>query len=104
MSKIIDAIYEGGRFRPLESIPLREGQHVRLVVESVEATAGEVELTRDEAQRLLHEAGVLLELGDLEEDELEGEILSDEELAALIRQTGGGTSILDMLNDIRGEY
>jgi predicted DNA-binding antitoxin AbrB/MazE fold protein len=35
MGQVIEAVYEDGAFRPLESVDLREGQRVALVFEPV---------------------------------------------------------------------
>ncbi len=41
MSKPIEAVYEEGRLRPLEPVPLNEGDHVRLELKLVPDNAGE---------------------------------------------------------------
>ena len=41
MSEIIEAIYEKGVFKPLQTLELPEGQHVRLVVEAAETSSSE---------------------------------------------------------------
>lgn len=33
MSQVVEAVYEGGRLRPLQPLHLNEGDHVRLEVE-----------------------------------------------------------------------
>lgn len=43
MQKIVDAVYEGGMLRPLNPLPLREQQQVRLIVET------EIEMKFDDA-------------------------------------------------------
>ncbi|PUA32285.1 MAG: hypothetical protein B7O98_06375 [Zestosphaera tikiterensis] len=32
MSKVVEAIYEGGVFRPLEKVELKEGEKVKIVI------------------------------------------------------------------------
>ena len=39
MPEIIEAIYEKGVFKPLQTLELPEGQHVRLVVEAAETSS-----------------------------------------------------------------
>lgn len=41
MPEVIEAIYEQGVFKPLQELEIREGQHVRLVVETGEGTTSE---------------------------------------------------------------
>ncbi len=41
MPTVIEAIYEHGVFKPLEALEIPDGQHVRLVVETAEATTSE---------------------------------------------------------------
>ena len=42
MPKVIEAVYENGVFRPLEKIELKEGEKVRIQIESAEAVLQEV--------------------------------------------------------------
>lgn len=41
MPEVIEAIYEKGVFKPLQELELPDGQHVRLVVETAEATTSD---------------------------------------------------------------
>ena len=41
MPAVIEAIYEKGVFKPLQALEIPEGQHVRLVVETAEATTSD---------------------------------------------------------------
>lgn len=103
MTNFIDAVYERGTLRLLEDVPLHDGQKVRIMLESIEPSETE-ELTMDRARHLLQTAGVLLKLSELTDEELAGEILSDDELDTLVQQTAGGRSTLDMINEDRGAY
>jgi predicted DNA-binding antitoxin AbrB/MazE fold protein len=46
MTQVIEAVYEDGAFRPLETVDLQEGQHVALAFEPMAITreAAEAEL------------------------------------------------------------
>ena len=54
MTMTIDAIYEAGVFRPLSQInstdALREGKHVKLIVDAEDAVMSEASDTLDEAE------------------------------------------------------
>ena len=41
MLEAIEAIYEKGVFKPLQELEIPEGQHVRLVIETTQATTSE---------------------------------------------------------------
>ncbi len=97
MITYVDAVYEHGILRLMEDVPLQDGQKVRILLESVEPS---MNLTTEEARHRLYAAGVLLE----SEEELAGEILTDDELDALVEQTAGGRNSLEMINEDRGDY
>lgn len=65
------------------------------------------ELTHEEMDRRLRAAGLLVEFSDDDPDWLElADVpeLTDEELDELMERTKGGTSLLDMINEDRGEW
>ncbi|GIK64786.1 MAG: hypothetical protein BroJett018_25800 [Chloroflexota bacterium] len=97
MITYVDEVYEHGILRLMEDVPLQDGQKVRILLESVEPS---MNLTTEEARHRLYAAGVLLE----SEEELAGEILTDDELDALVEQTAGGRNSLEMINEDRGDY
>lgn len=100
MITYVDAVYEHGILRLMEDVPLQDGQKVRVLLESVEPS---MNLTTEEARHRLYAAGVLLELGKMSEEELAGEILTDDELDVLVEQTAGGRNSLEMINEDRGD-
>jgi len=44
MPRVIEAVYEGGAFRPLEKIDFKEGERVRLMVAKEKTSRGLSEL------------------------------------------------------------
>ena len=41
MPKVIEVIYEGGVFKPLEKVELRDGQKLKIKIEDVESIVNE---------------------------------------------------------------
>ncbi|MDI9645431.1 MAG: antitoxin family protein [Archaeoglobales archaeon] len=56
MSKIIEAIYENGVFKPLEKVDLKDGEKVKIILGSiVERTFGILKASEEDIERALEE-------------------------------------------------
>ena|SRR3990172_12026219 len=96
MSQTIEAIFEGGVFKPLEPVELAERQAVRLIVEVVSSTEARLPTVR----QVLQDAGLLTTLSP----HLEAKIVPGVTLEA-VRQSlarAGGKPLSELIIEQRG--
>jgi predicted DNA-binding antitoxin AbrB/MazE fold protein len=111
----VRAIYEQGMLRLLEPVELSEGQEVRLTIVPANSPVEQAaELTREEVERRLKAAGLLVEYDPedwFDEDDdpaiiAEIEAMTEEELEAMLEEIGtrfvGGRSIDEYIDEDRG--
>ena len=56
MSKVIEAVYEDGVFKPLEKVELKEGERAKIIVESIsEKTFGIIRVRKKDIDKILEE-------------------------------------------------
>ena len=67
MTRQVDAVYEGGVLRPLESLPLAEHQRVRITVSEAAGDPLESMIDREFLERARQELAEVSEIPTLEE-------------------------------------
>ena len=101
MATIIDAIYQNGMLRPLDTQDLKEDHRYRLVVEEIEAPdAPDVQDERTRVRELLRAAGLLAELGPNLKAMADPTISLEDVIAAMDR--AGGQPLSEIILEDRG--